>query len=197
MEFSHVGGVTWLICRFRQTLPEAFHHSLKCRQIVSGKNYPTGSLSQHITSRIENKGACKRSRHKCKAVKLPPNQHKMFFWSFGEGARDRGPSGVREASWLFFPSGESKGKGGQGAITQLGVGGQDLGKANRVPGAWPEKHSNNTLRVLVGGIGMTLCVFKAGKLVPKCASEWGGRHRCMKIQTWCEICSDFILNGLY
>lgn len=117
MEFSHVGGVTWFICRFRQTLPEAFHHSLKCRQIVSGKNDPPGSLSQHITSRVENKGTCKRSRHKCKAVKLPPNQHKMFFfffWSCGERSRDRGSSEVREASWPVLPlGGRVKGKVGR------------------------------------------------------------------------------------
>lgn len=31
----------WLICRLKQTLPEAFHHSLKCRQITSGKRGPS------------------------------------------------------------------------------------------------------------------------------------------------------------
>lgn len=79
MEFSDVGGVTWLICRFGQTLPEAFNHSLKCRQIVSEKSEAPGCLSQHKSSRIENKGACKRSRRRRYAVKPPPNQHKMFF----------------------------------------------------------------------------------------------------------------------
>lgn len=81
MKFSDVGGVTWLICRFGQTLPGAFNHSLKCRQIVSEKSEAPGCLRQHKSSRVENKGACKRSRRRCCAVKPPPNQNKMF-WGF-------------------------------------------------------------------------------------------------------------------
>lgn len=67
-------------------LPEAFNHSLKCRQIVSEKSEAPGCLSQHKSTRIENKGACKRNRRRRYAVKPPPNQHKMFF--FGPVEKD-------------------------------------------------------------------------------------------------------------
>lgn len=53
-----------LICRFKQTLPGAFHRILECGQIVSGKEkVPPSSLSQHITFRIKNRGPCKWRRH--------------------------------------------------------------------------------------------------------------------------------------
>lgn len=97
---------------------------------VEKEKAPSGCLSQHITFRIENKGTCKRSRHKCKAVKLPPNQHKMFF-SLVEESRDRGSTEVRgEPAGGSWPQDveESEQEGGHGAIVQLGVGGRDLCK---------------------------------------------------------------------
>lgn len=136
------------MCTFKQTLPQAFHHRLTCRQTMSGKKAPSGSLIQQITPRIENKSTCKT--HKCRAVKFPANQHRMISCLT---QRERGRCRLLRGERGQLESSSSKGDGGQGAIVQLGVGGCEVVGASQEN----NKHSTRSIKkmltqiVLVGG----------------------------------------------
>ena len=99
----------WFICRFKQTLPGAFHRRFKCRQIVSGQTWLSTLLSAKKTRELVKKKKKKRN------ARLPANQLKLLLvvWRRMEGE-----------------AGSSEGRGGQLALpSPRGDGGGRTGRA--------------------------------------------------------------------